>query len=180
VIEAYAAQLVGLIGFGVGATTFLQGCDRSFRQRLTLACYLIGIHFWLLGLPAAATSTLLSGTRSWVSGKTRSTWVMLLFMALTLGIGQQVMHSPAEWLAICGSCLSTFALFKLQGVAMRLLILAGTLCWLANNLVAGSVGGILLESTYLAANLLTIYRLRQATRTPSSLLIPRPALVTRR
>jgi hypothetical protein len=87
--------------------------------------------------------------------------VMLLFMVLTLVIGSGVMQSPAEWLAICGSCLSTFALFKLQGVAMRLLILAGTLCWLINNLIAGSVGGILLEGTYLAANLLTIYRLWQ-------------------
>lgn len=160
-IEAYAAQVVGLIGFAVGATTFLQGCDRAFRQRLTLACYLIGVHFWLLGVPAAATSTVLSGTRCWLSGLTRSTWVMLLFIGLTLGIGSQVMQSPVEWLAICGSCLSTFALFKLRGLAMRWLILAGTLCWLVNNLIAGSVGGILLESTYLAANLLTIYRLRQ-------------------
>jgi len=53
------------------------------------------------------------------------------------------------------------------------LILVGTLCWLANNLLAGSIGGILLESTYLAANLLTIYRLRQPGAS-SSRLIPQP------
>ena len=42
---------------------------------------------------------------------------------------------------------------------MRLLMLLGTLLWLVNNLVVGSVGGSLLEATIALTNSWTLWRL---------------------
>ena len=42
---------------------------------------------------------------------------------------------------------------------MRLLMLVGSGCWLTNNILVGSFGGILLESTVIVMNSITILRL---------------------
>ena len=50
---------------------------------------------------------------------------------------------------------------------MRLLLLVATLCWLTNNILSGSIGGTLLESTIAAVNTATTVRLWLAYRTGS-------------
>jgi hypothetical protein len=55
-------------------------------------------------------------------------------------------------------------LFFLQGLRMRVLMLCGTLLWLVNNVLVGSVGGSLLEACLVASNLWTISRLWRAGR----------------
>ncbi len=42
---------------------------------------------------------------------------------------------------------------------MRIGFLLGAVCWLTNNIMVGSIGGVLLEATLLLTNLLTIFRL---------------------
>lgn len=49
----------------------------------------------------------------------------------------------------------------MQGVAMRLVMLAGTSLWIANNLIAGSIGGTGLEVVIAFTNLYTIWNLRR-------------------
>ena len=47
---------------------------------------------------------------------------------------------------------------------MRLLMLLGTLLWLVNNRLVGSIGGSLLEACLMVSNLWTIRRLWLADR----------------
>ncbi|MDW2095467.1 YgjV family protein, partial [Vibrio sp. 1866] len=58
--------------------------------------------------------------------------------------------------------VATWALFSKQGIALRSLILFNSFCWVSHNLWLGSIGGSLVESTFIVTNLLTIYRLFHA------------------
>ena len=153
------AQLVGYLAFVLGVGCFLQTDDRRFKLFMTGECIAYVLHFALLGNPTAVASSSLSMLRSLLSLRTRSVWVAVVIVAANVGFGLAIAHKPSDWLPLCASCLGTLALFLLQGVAMRLVMLCGTGLWIANNLIAGSIGGTALEVVVAAVNLVTIGRL---------------------
>ncbi len=153
------AQLLGYLAFVFGVGCFLQTDDRRFKTFMALECFSYVLHFWLLGQPTAVASNLVSLGRSLASMRSRSPWVALPFIALSLGLGAWLASGWASLLPIAASCIGTTALFLLQGLRMRLLMLVGTLLWVLNNLLVGSVGGSLLELTAAAVNSWTIWRL---------------------
>jgi len=113
-------------------------------------------------------SASLSTLRSILALRTRSLWVAAAVIAANIGFGLILARHPADWLPLGASCLGTWALFTLQGVRMRLVMLCGTALWIANNLIAGSIGGTALELVVAAVNLSTVVRLhRQAPARPS-------------
>lgn len=73
----------------------------------------------------------------------------------------QLEHSY-ELLTIFGSSVATWALFKTQGIQMRLLVMLNSLCWVINNVLLGSIGGTLMELTFIIVNSLTIVRMHRA------------------
>jgi len=153
------AQLVGYLAFVLGVGCFLQTDDRRFKLFMTGECVAYVLHFALLGNPTAVASSSLSMLRSLLSLRTRSAWVAVVIVAANMGFGLAIAHRPSDWLPLGASCLGTLALFLLQGVAMRLLMLCGTGLWIANNLIAGSIGGTALEVVVATVNLVTILRL---------------------
>ena len=96
--------------------------------------------------------------------KTRSAWVAIAVVVANVGVGMAVATEPSDWLPLLASCLGTLALFLLQGIRMRLVMLGGTCLWIANNVLAGSIGGTALELVAAAVNLSTIVRLHRARR----------------
>lgn len=87
----------------------------------------------------------------------------MLFVSLSLLVGFYLFDSYWDLLPITGSIVGTLTVFLLTGIRMRIGFLIGAFCWLANNIVIGSIGGVMLESTLIFVNLSTIYRLhRQA------------------
>lgn len=159
-----AAQCVGYLAFALGVGSFLQTSDRRFKLLMSGECMAYVVHFWLLGNPTAVASSLVSTVRSLLALRTRSPWVALTVVAVNIGLGAALARQPSDWLPLAASCLGTLALFLLQGIAMRLVMLAGTCFWIANNLIAGSIGGTALEVVVAAVNLSTIARLYLATR----------------
>ncbi|WP_310596550.1 YgjV family protein [Aeromonas aquatica] len=161
----WLAQLLGLLACAIGVTAFLQRQDGKLRLHLTLNGVLMALHFMLLGATAAAINCLLCAVRTWVSGYYRGLGVMLFFLGIAwLLVMPQVEH-PIQVLTLIGTTLSTYALFRLEGLALRLCMLSSTLCWLTHNLWAGSMGGILLEGSFLIVNgrtILTLHRARGA------------------
>lgn len=153
------AQLVGYVAFVLGVGCFLQTDDRRFKLLMTGECVAYMLHFALLGNPTAVASSSLSMLRSLLSLHTRSAWVAVVIVAANIGFGLAIAHKPSDWLPLTASCLGTIALFTLQGVPMRLLMLCGTGLWIANNLIAGSIGGTALEVVVATVNLVTILRL---------------------
>lgn len=153
------AQCLGYVAFVLGVGCFLQTDDRRFKWFMAGECLAYVLHFGLLGNPTAVASSLISLTRSLLSLRTRSRWVAAAVIVANLGMGLALAHRPSDWLPLAASCLGTLALFTLQGVAMRLLMLCGTGLWIANNLIVGSIGGTALELVIAAINLSTIVRL---------------------
>lgn len=153
------AQCVGYLAFVLGVGSFLQTDDRRFKLWMAGECLAYVLHFALLGNPTAVASSLISTARSLLALRTRSLWVVAAVVAANIGFGLAVASKPSDWLPLLASCLGTVALFALQGIAMRLLMLCGTGLWIANNLIAGSIGGTALEVVVAAVNGVTIVRL---------------------
>ena len=153
------AQSIGYVAFLLGASAFLQRNDRRLKFLNGSQCVFYALHFVLLGNNPAAGSLVVSAARSFLAIKTRSRWVAIFFVIANLVVGSMLVHSRMGWVPVAGGCLATVALFLMRGIPMRLVLLCSTLCWLANNIVSGSIGGTMLETTIALANLSTMWRL---------------------
>ena len=153
------AQLVGMLSFALGILCFYQKDDKNLKVMMVLMLTSHALHFALLGALIASLTSILSVLRTIVSLKTSSPLVAYVFIALTSAIGLYLFKSWVDILPIIGACIGTYALFCMQGIAMRIAFTVGGLCWLANNILVGSIGTTLLELVIFIVNLLTIYRL---------------------
>jgi hypothetical protein len=158
------AQCVGYVAFVLGVSSFLQRDDRRFKQFMAAECLAYIIHFALLGNPTAVASSTMSLLRSVLALRTRSVWVAAAVIAANVALGLSLAHKASDWLPLCASCMGTFALFLLRGVPMRLLMLVGTGLWIANNLIAGSIGGSALEIVIACVNIRTTWLMAREAR----------------
>ena len=65
--------------------------------------------------------------------------------------------------------LGTYAVFVLKGIPMRIGFVLGAMCWLINNILVGSIGGVLLEATLITVNVTTIIRILHDNRLAAEL-----------
>lgn len=158
------AQCIGYIAFVLGVSAFLQKDDRRLKLLVASECLAYTVHFRMLGNLPASLSAFISSGRCLLALKTRSIVLAVLIIALNLALGVAFVTTNAGWLPVISSCLGTVAVFVLEGLAMRLVLMVCTLLWLTNNIITGSVGGTLLETTIAVANLATIVRLGIAPR----------------
>lgn len=169
------AQLLGYLAFVLGVTAFLQRDDRRLKLFLASECVAYVVHFALLGNPTAASSASVSFVRLLLSLRFRSRRLAVMVMAVYLALGAALARSPAAWLPVAGSCLSTWGLFTMRGIRMRMLVLVSTLLWLANNILSRSVGGTLLEALIAVVSVTTILRMvREARRGEPALVAGDP------
>ena len=153
------AQCVGYVAFVLGVGSFLQTDDRRFKLFMVGECLAYIVHFALLGNPTAVASSMVSTVRSALALRTRSVWIAVAVVAVNIALGLAIAERPSDWLPLVASCLGTLALFLLQGIPMRLVMLCGTGMWIVNNVIVGSIGGTALEVTIAAVNITTIARL---------------------
>lgn len=153
------AQLLGLLSFVLGVLCFYQKNDYRLKVIMVMMNINHAFHFALLGATSACLSAALSALRTWLSVKYTSSALAYVFILLTIVGGYLMFESWQDALPILGTCIGTYALFNLDGIKLRFAFLIGAMCWLANNIIVGSIGGILLETTLIAVNLTTIYRL---------------------
>lgn len=153
------AQLVGYVALVLGVSGFLQRDDRRLKLLVTAECLAYVAHFALLGRPPAAASAGVSGVRTFVSIRFRSRWLAAAFVAANVALAVAVGTRGAGWLPVAASAFGAVAVFTLEGVPMRLVLLASTSLWLANNVLSRSVGGTVLESLIAAASVTTIVRM---------------------
>jgi hypothetical protein len=157
-------QCLGYVACILGVAAFLQKKDTRLKGLLAVESAVYTVHFWMLGNLPAALTAFLSGVRSGVAIKTRSRVVAGIFLVINVVAGVALAHHWIAFFPILGGVLGTVAMFLMQGLPMRLALLASTCCWLVNNIAAGSVGGIILESFNALANGVTILRFLAARR----------------
>lgn len=152
------AQAVGAMAFMVGITVFFRRDDRKFKLQLSLYSAIIGCHFFLMGANAAGASAVLNAARTVIATRTHNILVMFAFILLTLVFGLSSLKHPMELLPIIGTLVSTWALFRTNGLTTRCVIWCATLCWVIHNIWLGSIGGSLIEGTFLVMNGFNIIR----------------------
>ena len=158
------AQLLGYVALVLGVSGFLQRDDRRLKLLVSAECFVLVAHFALLSRPPAATSALVSGFRTGLSAWVRSAWLAAASVAATVGLALLVGTTGAGWIPVFGSSLGGIALFTMRGIPMRLMVLTSTGCWLVNNVLAGSIGGTVLESLIATASVTTIVRMPRTAR----------------
>ncbi|MEA9390395.1 YgjV family protein [Acerihabitans sp. TG2] len=155
------AQAVGGLAFIVGITMFVKRDDRKFKLQLALYSLIIGCHFFLMGANAAGTSAVLNSVRTVISTRTRSIIVMFVFITLTLALGLSEVKHAVELLPIIGTVMSTWALFRTSGLTTRCVMWCSTAGWVTHNIWLGSIGGSLIEGSFLIVNGFNIIRFRR-------------------
>lgn len=158
------AQLAGYLALVLGVAGFLQRNDRRLKLLVSAECFAYVAQFTLLGTPSAATSALVSGVRTGLSAWFRSGWLAAASIAVNVALALRVGTHGWGWIPVFGSSLGAIAVFTLRGVPMRLVLLTSTACWLATNVLSGSVGGTVLESIIAVASGTTIVRMVRAAR----------------
>jgi multisubunit Na+/H+ antiporter MnhC subunit len=153
------AQLVGYLAFAIGVYSFLQKDDRRLKATIGAQASSYALHFLLLGSSAAAAASSVTAVRALLSLYTRAPAVAVAIIATNIALGFATATNAAGWLPVVASCAGTVAFFFFDGVALRVILLGATMCWLANNLILGSIGGTLLELFLGAVNVTTTYRL---------------------
>jgi hypothetical protein len=160
------AQGVGYVALVLGVAAFLQKKDKKLKFLNASESFIYCIHFTLLGNNSAAASSLISSIRTFISIKSWSYFISAIIIIFNISIniyfGYLFSTGPGSWLPVVGSCIATLAVFTLQGVPMRLLLLSSTLCWLANNILSKSVGGTILETIIALTNIATVIALTRA------------------
>jgi hypothetical protein len=156
------AQVVGYIALVLGVTSFLQKSDRRLKFFNAVQSLVYALHFVLLGHLPACASSLVSSLRSFLALRFSSLWLGAAMIAVNLGLGVAFATSWAGWLPVIGSCIATYAIFTMRGIPFRLVLLASTLLWLANDIVTGSIGGSILELANAVINISTMVRMARA------------------
>lgn len=146
------AQLLGFVSYGLGVFCFYQKDDGKLKVTMLVMNLNNTVHFALLGAITASLGSILSVFRTGLALKTSSRIVATIFIAFTLAIGFYFSENWYDLFPILGTCIGTYALFCLNGINMRIAFLCGALCWLTNNIIVGSIGGMLLEITLLIVN----------------------------
>lgn len=162
------AQLLGYVALVLGVSGFLQRDDRRLKLLVAGECLAYVAPFALLGRPSASSSALVSAVRTGLSAWYRSAWLAAASVAVNVALAVGLGTSGTGWIPVFGSSLGAVAVFTLRGIPMRVVLLVSTACWLANNLLAGSIGGTVLESLIATASLATIYRMAAARSAPDS------------
>lgn len=158
-LDLSLGQLLGFVSFALGVSTFYQKDDRKLKVLMLIFNINHLVHYILLGSIMSALAALLSAVRTGTSIYTSSRKVAAFFVVLGLGLG---LYLAEEWwtlFPIVGTMIGTLAVFAFQGIQMRLCFIVGACCWLINNIIIGSYGGVMLEVSVLTMNIITIYRL---------------------
>jgi hypothetical protein len=153
------AQVVGYIALALGITAFLQKSDHRLKFFSATQCLVYALHFVLLGNLPASTSSLVASVRTFLALRYRSVVLGVVIIGVNLGMGAAFARNAAGWLPVIGSCITTMAIFRMKGVPFRLVLLASTLLWLANDIISGSIGGTVLELANATINITTMIRM---------------------
>ncbi|MEM7390343.1 MAG: YgjV family protein, partial [Pseudomonadota bacterium] len=136
----------------------------QFKQRQAiLACLfssvlLTSVHFMLLDNFSAASLMLIAALRYGYCIFARKTWVMIAFMLLSISAVLFTWQSWVSFIALSATLLQTYASFQGKDFTLRILMIVGTIGWIAHNALVFSPLAVLMETVFLVSNLVGLWR----------------------
>jgi len=134
----------GVAALLVNVCALLCRCEVALRRRSVFAGFLWAINNVLLGAHSAAALTVVSASRTATSASTLERSCAARRNACLVFAGLTVTASLITWggwvsaVTLVASVLSTYAMFYMRGVPLRLAMLAASLLWMVNAWQFGS------------------------------------------
>ena len=158
----WLAQALGIVAFAISLVGYLSPCDRRLKIMMTVGTALLSLQFVLFGGWLVAVSLLMNTARTWLSIYRKGLRWFVPVALVQLGIGILMARHLHDALPIAGSIVGSFGLLCLSGPRLRAAMLVTTMLWFFNNLVWGSIGGVVLDALNATAHLRAIYLQRVA------------------
>ena len=144
----------GFAGLSVYPSTVFSADARLFYQPLAF-------HFWLLGESSACGLMALAASRYLLAIVTTSQRGKGGFLCASVLCSGLTWQHTTDIFPLAGSLFMTIAAFQPTAAGLRLITLGGSLCWLINNVLAGSPMAIAMESTFMLSTLVSYWRLKR-------------------
>ncbi len=152
------SQCVAAVSFFLGILSF------QFKQRQkVLHCWFAAdainaIHFCLLGRYEVMMLLLVSSARFLTAAHTKDRrWMFLFFLLTAVGFYATYQH-PVSFLVLLSGFLGTYGTFHKADLSIRFALLGCGLLWTTHNFLVGSPVAVIMEASYLASNLLGLWR----------------------
>lgn len=157
------AYLVGAMAIVVEWRSYLLCDANGFRRWSALGAVLWAWMYLLLGAWTAALTLCCTAARTLVSGmlttKARKHVCVCVFIAAFLLMTLVSWQGLVSLLPAFAVINTTIALFYLENRSMRVLMLASSLAWIANDIIWQAWPALLAESVAVLLNLRTISKL---------------------
>ena len=157
--EYFLGQVLGGVSFALALIAYYQKSDVKLKALLTIVFLVHGAHFYFLGALVPAVLCGISAIRTLVSIVSSSFKLTLFFIAIIFVAGIFNYQTPIDLLVVLANIIGVYALFRLEGIKLRLGIVLGASLWLIHNALLGSIGGTLMEIFVISTNMLTMYRI---------------------
>ncbi len=132
------------------------------REKL-LFCFiassgLLSIHFFVLGQNVGGVLYLLTLLRFLTAYISKSPVWLFVFLAASVGAFLVTYQSMYSVLALSGALASTYGAFQREDLRLRIFMFAGTVSWLAFNLLIFSPVAVMRQSLFALSNLVGLWR----------------------
>lgn len=157
------AYLTGSLGILLEWRSYHVANSEGFRRWSALAAILWSIQYLLLDAWTAAINMALTAVRTissqFITGKVAIRWLTGAFVVLFGWLTYYSWQGPVSLLSGFAVINTTLALFYLGNRSMRLVLLASSLAWLANDLYWQAWPALVAETVSIIINVRTIYLL---------------------
>jgi len=153
-------QLFGLVALAFCIAGFANKNDDRLMVLLISANVAFALMFAFFESWTAAALTVLVIVRIALARKYQGNWAIMAAMLMVNAlVAWATWRTATDVFPLAAAILGTIGMFLLRGIPLRLVLGLAAFCWMLNNIVIGSVGGILAEAIVLVTNVITIYRL---------------------
>jgi len=154
------SQILAACTLAIGMAAFQFRERRHILRGWFLAALFAAAHFLLLGNIEAAMLVTITALRFLVSSFTTRSWLMYLFLGLTLAGFAVTYDSPVSLLALAATIIGTIGSFRQNETAIRFAMMTTEVLWAIHNIIVWSPVAIAMELLFFASNLLGYLRHR--------------------
>jgi len=155
-------QLAGLVALAFCIAGFANRNDDRLMVLLISANVAFALMFAFFESWTAAALTVLVILRIALARRYQRNWkIMAGILAVNLLVAWVTWKTTTDVFPLTAAILGTIGMFMLRGIPLRIMLGLAALAWMLNNIVIGSVGGVLAEGMVLVTNIITIARLHR-------------------
>ncbi|MDD3793685.1 MAG: YgjV family protein [Candidatus Gracilibacteria bacterium] len=153
-------QIIGLIAFFVSIYNFLYCKNKRFIFFTMIASIFWGFHFLALGLLSAAYINIVDVLKNALALKyEKNKYMTLGFISIYVIISYFTYEGIISLIPLATAILSTILVFYVRGVYLNIGFLFVIVLWMIYNLIGGSIGGFMTDSTLMITGIIGIYKI---------------------